>query len=70
MLVLSRKSGECVQIGDLIEVKVLEVSGGRVKLGFSAPPNVAIQRAEIRGSNPRPLAAWHPCLAVGELCAP
>ena len=48
MLVLSRKCGECVQIGSSIEVKVLEVSGGRVKLGFSAPLETAIQREEIR----------------------
>lgn len=47
MLVLSRKCGECVQIGSSIEVKVLEVSGGRVKLGFSAPLETAIQREEI-----------------------
>ena len=72
MLVLSRKNGECVQIGQSIEVKVLEISGGRVKLGFSAPPGVAIQRNEIRGEypHPRPLASWGQTSAVGELCAP
>ena len=38
MLVLSRKSGECVRIGHSIEVKVLEVCGNKVKLGFTASP--------------------------------
>jgi len=70
MLVLSRKTGECVRIGPSIEVKVLEISGGRVKLGFSAPPGVAIQRNEICGEFSRPLASWGQPLAVGELCAP
>lgn len=70
MLVLSRKNGECVRIGRFIEVKVLEVGGGRVKLGFSAPPEVAIQRNEIRGVYPRPFPAWRQCPAVGEMCAP
>jgi len=47
MLVLTRKNGESVQIGDAIVVKVLSVSGNHVKLGFSAPPQVAIRREEI-----------------------
>ena len=47
MLVLSRKSGERVLVGEDIEVVVLEVDGGRVKLGFSAPRHVPIFRAEI-----------------------
>ncbi len=48
MLVLSRRTDECVWIGRSIQVKVLEIQGGRVKLGFSAPPNVPVQRDEIR----------------------
>ena len=47
MLVLTRKDGESVQIGEGISVKVLAISGNRVKLGFSAPPEVAIRRKEI-----------------------
>jgi carbon storage regulator CsrA len=68
MLVLSRKNGECIQIGDSIEVKVIEVSGGRVKLGFSAPRNVSIQRNEIRGIQPRPLSSWDRLSNVIECC--
>jgi carbon storage regulator len=70
MLVLSRKNGECIQIGDSIEIKVLEVSGGRVKLGLSAPSDVSIQRNEIRGSYPRPLPTWGRSLATLECCIP
>ena len=47
MLVLSRKLGEGVLVGEDIEVVVLEVEGGRVKLGFIAPPYVPVFRSEI-----------------------
>jgi carbon storage regulator len=69
MLVLSRKSGESVWVGKTIQVKVLEIQGGKVKLGFVAPPNVPVQRDEIRGTYaPRGVGAWSECVAVGELC--
>jgi len=48
MLVLSRKMGERISIGPEIEVKVLGIRKGRVKLGFSGPPEVPIQREEVR----------------------
>jgi carbon storage regulator len=47
MLVLTRKPGQRIRIGDEIEVTLLEVSGDRVRLGFSAPPDVAIHRQEV-----------------------
>jgi carbon storage regulator len=47
MLVLSRKSGERVLVGEDVEVVVLEVEGDRVKLGFTAPRYIPICRAEI-----------------------
>ena len=47
MLVLSRKSQEEIVIGGNIRITVVEVSGGRVKLGISAPAEVPIHRAEI-----------------------
>ena len=68
MLVLSRRSGECVQIGHSIEVKVLEICGNKVKLGFTAPPDVAIQRNEIRDAYPQQFTAWCDCPAVSEVC--
>lgn len=47
MLVLSRKTGESVQIGDNIVVRVVEVKGGRVRLAFDAPNDVQILREEL-----------------------
>ena len=47
MLVLSRKNGQRVRIGQLIEVTVLESHNGRVKLGFSGPPEIPIHREEV-----------------------
>ena len=49
MLVLSRKKGERISIGAGIEVTVLGINKGRVKLGFSAPPEVPIRREELPG---------------------
>lgn len=46
MLVLSRKVDESIMIGDNIEVMVTSIRGGRVRLGFRAPPNTSIQRKE------------------------
>jgi carbon storage regulator len=47
MLVLARKNGESILISSGIEVKVLAIRGGTVKLGFSAPSDVRIRRREI-----------------------
>jgi carbon storage regulator len=53
MLVLTRKTSERVIIGETIEVKVLEIRGGKVKLGFQCPPEISIRREEI-GRLPQP----------------
>lgn len=58
MLVLTRRNGESVQIGDEVVVKVLSVSGNHVKLGFSAPPEVTIRRKEIVATVSVPLDLW------------
>ncbi|MBI3838642.1 MAG: carbon storage regulator [Planctomycetia bacterium] len=47
MLVLSRKQGEQLQIGDNITITVLEVHGRKLKLGVQAPHGVRILRAEL-----------------------
>ena len=49
MLVLSRKLGEAIIIGDGIRVTVLDTGGGRVKLGVVAPAEVPVHRQEIHG---------------------
>ena len=48
MLVLSRKEGEEVVIGDNILLTVVAIRGNQVRLSFTAPPDVAIQREEVR----------------------
>jgi carbon storage regulator len=47
MLHLNRKQGESVNIGDDIKVKVLQIKGNTVKLGFDAPEDVTILREEV-----------------------
>lgn len=47
MLVLSRKKDESLIIGDNIEIKVIEVEDGKVRIGIEAPKNVEIHRKEI-----------------------
>lgn len=47
MLVLSRKKNEAVAIGGGILITVVEVKGDRVRLGFTAPPEIKIDRAEV-----------------------
>lgn len=47
MLVFRRKVGETVVIDGRIEVQLLEVTGSRVKLGFTAPPEVTVMRKEL-----------------------
>ncbi|HEY3489990.1 MAG TPA: carbon storage regulator CsrA [Candidatus Deferrimicrobiaceae bacterium] len=47
MLVLTRKSGERLMIGDDVTLTILEVGKGQVRLGISAPPGVKIHREEI-----------------------
>ena len=47
MLILSRKEGESVHIGDGITVQVLEIRGDKVRLGFVAPDELPIFRDEL-----------------------
>ncbi|MGZ4630248.1 carbon storage regulator CsrA [Oryzihumus sp.] len=47
MLTLTRSVGETIRIGDDIEVHVVEVRGGTVRLGFKAPREVSIHREEV-----------------------
>jgi carbon storage regulator len=47
VLTLTRSVGETIRIGDDIEVHVVEVRGGTVRLGFTAPREVTIHREEV-----------------------
>ena len=48
MLVLSRKKGEVIRIGDDVVSTILESDTGRVKVGIDAPPEVKVLRAELK----------------------
>ncbi|KML29946.1 carbon storage regulator CsrA [Rossellomorea marisflavi] len=47
MLVLTRKTGESIQIGDNIEIKVVSIQGDQIKLGINAPKHIDIHRKEV-----------------------
>ena len=47
MLILTRRIGETVMIGDEVSVTVLRVKGNQVRLGVNAPKTVSVQREEI-----------------------
>jgi carbon storage regulator len=47
MLVLTRKTGEAIRIGDNINVTVVKVQGNRVRIGIEAPRSVEVNRAEL-----------------------
>jgi len=47
MLILARKPGEAIAIGDGIKIRVLEIQGGQVKIGVEAPTEVMVHREEI-----------------------
>jgi carbon storage regulator len=47
MLVLSRRAGQALRIGQSVEVTVVRIEGDRVVLGIAAPREVAVVRAEL-----------------------
>jgi carbon storage regulator len=63
MLVLSRKVGERILIGDQITVTVVRITGGGVRLGIEAPSEMAVIREELKkdlaedSAPPRPRAS-------------
>jgi carbon storage regulator len=47
MLVLTRKNGETIKIGDDIEITIISAKNDQVKIGIKAPKNVEVYRKEI-----------------------
>jgi carbon storage regulator len=47
MLILARRIGESIMIGDQIEISVVDIKGDQAKLGISAPPQVKVYRREV-----------------------
>ena len=64
MLVITRKLGENIRIGDAVKITILEVRSGHAKLGIEAPPDVKVHREEIyariQAENRRALASTRP----------
>ena len=52
MLILTRRVGETVMIGDEVTVTVLRVKGNQVRLGVNAPKTISVQREEIFQAHP------------------
>lgn len=70
MLILSRRPGESVMIGDDVTVTVLSIKGNQVRLGFAASPDIAVHREEvyerIRAERSAALVQARPPNPVGE----
>ncbi len=47
MLVLSRQRDETIMIGDDVEITIVDIRGDKVRLGITAPPDVAVHRKEV-----------------------
>ena len=50
MLILQRRAGESIRIGEDIEITVVSTEGGRVRLSISAPKEITILRSELIGA--------------------
>ena len=55
MLVLSRKLGQSLRVGDGVRITVLKIDNNAVRIGIEAPEDVLIQRQEIAFELPEPL---------------
>jgi carbon storage regulator len=58
MLVLTRKVGEEIVIGDNIRVKLVEIRGGKVRIGIVAPEDVVVDRQEIHDKRMNAPIEW------------
>ena len=47
MLILTRKVGEKIRIGDNIEISVVDIKGRQARIGIKAPQNLAVHREEV-----------------------
>lgn len=47
MLILTRKLGESINIGNDIKITLLDIKGKQIRIGIEAPPNVIVHREEI-----------------------
>lgn len=57
MLILSRKTGQAVYLDDTTEIRILDIRGGRDRVGISAPRSVTISRGIVQTAHPATGAA-------------
>lgn len=57
MLVMRRRPGEAIRIGDNVEIEIIECGPNRVKLGICAPKEIAVWRAEVKAMRDQNIAA-------------
>ncbi len=71
MLILTRKAGESITIGDNIRVIILELKGNQVRIGIDAPRSIPVYREELfRMIHAREAAARVTCESSGTNVAP
>jgi carbon storage regulator len=56
MLVLTRRVGEVIVVDNEIQITVLSIAGGKIRLGIAAPPSISVDRAEIHERKTREVA--------------
>jgi carbon storage regulator len=67
MLVLSRKDGEEIRIGDNVVITLVRGMNGKARIGVSAPKSVPVVRAEIDDREPSQQSESEPC-PLGDKC--
>jgi carbon storage regulator len=60
MLILARRAGESIFLGDDVEIRIVEVSPSRVKIGVIAPRELAVLRGEMKRTAEQNLVAAKP----------
>jgi carbon storage regulator len=60
MLVLSRKKGEEIVIGEAITMTIVEIRGDKVRVGIAAPPEIPVHRREVKEAIDRAQAKQTP----------
>jgi carbon storage regulator len=69
MLVLSRKIGEKIVIGNDIVVSVVSMGANKVRIGIEAPDQIRIMRSELLGWRDEPAAEESQAIKRGDLCS-